>query len=78
MHACIPIFDFDTINIESTNYALVNCNYQNDSGIEMSFESDGSGSGTCNFFMNATKYIVQCLEDIELVNNSKHNVMQLL
>ena len=74
MHACIPVFDFDIINIESANYALVNCNYQNDS-IEMSFESDGSGSGTlCNLFVNATKHIVQCLEDIELVNNSKHNI----
>ena len=74
MHACISVFDFDVINIESANYALVNCNYQNDSSIEMSFESDGT---LCNLFvsLNATKYIFQCLEDTELVNNSKHNVM---
>ena len=73
MHACISVFNFDVINIETANYALVNCNYRNDSSIEMSFESNGT---LCNLFVNATKYIVsQCLEDTELVNNSKHNVM---
>ena len=65
------IFIIDT---ESANCTLDNYNYtyQNDSGIEMAELSfEGLNGSSCNLSVTTTESIDQCLEDIEIVNNSE-------
>ena len=60
------------IGTESANCALHNYNYQNSSGIEMAELSfEGLNGSSCNLSVTTTESIDQCLEDIEIVNNSK-------
>ena len=62
------IFIIDT---ESANCTLHNYNYQNSSGIEMAELSfEGLDGSSCNLSVTTTESIDQCLEDIEIINNS--------
>ena len=60
---------FDT---ESANCTFDYYDYQNNSGIEMAEISYQGLNGTyCNLSVTAIESIDQCLEDIQIVNNSK-------
>ena len=60
------------IDKESANCTLDNYYYQNDSGIETAeFSFQGLDGASYNLSITVTESIDQCLEDIEILNNSE-------